>query len=82
MNKAFLAIGFCLGLPGVAFAQQKSAKDQIVGAWTLVSVTSEMDDGQKGRTFRSVAKGHDYFLKRQLFLALSVARGDSEDCGQ
>jgi hypothetical protein len=39
MNKAFVAVGLGLALSGVAFAQQKSAKEQIVGAWTLVSVT-------------------------------------------
>ena len=47
MNKA-VAAGLGLALSGVAFAQQKSAKEQIVGAWTLVSVTSEMDDKKKG----------------------------------
>jgi Lipocalin-like domain len=57
MTKAFLAIALCLVLSGVAFAQQKSARDQIVGAWTLVSVTSEMDDGKKGEPFGSSPKG-------------------------
>jgi Lipocalin-like domain len=57
MNKAFLAIGFCLVLSGVALAQEKSAKDQIVGAWTLASVTSEMDDGKKGEPFGPSPKG-------------------------
>src|SRR4051794_11405188 len=42
MNRVFLAIPLCLVVSGVAFAQQKSAREQIVGAWTLVSVTSEM----------------------------------------
>jgi hypothetical protein len=51
MNKAFLAIPLCFVLSAVAFAQQKSAREQIVGAWTLVSVTSEMDDGKKGEPF-------------------------------
>jgi hypothetical protein len=57
MNKAFLAIPLCLALSGVAFAQQKSAREQIVGAWTLVSVTSEMDDGKKGEPFGPSPKG-------------------------
>jgi hypothetical protein len=57
MNKAFLAIPLCLLLSGVAFAQQKSTRDQIVGAWTLVSVTSEMDDGKKGEPFGPSPKG-------------------------
>ena len=82
MNKAFVAIGLGLALSGVAFAQQKSAKEEIVGAWTLVSVSSEMDDGKKGEPFGPSPKGVDHFLKRRPFLALSVAGGDSEDCGQ
>jgi Lipocalin-like domain len=59
MNRAFVvaALGLCVALSGVAFAQQKSAKEQIVGAWTLASVTSEMDDGQKGEPFGPSPKG-------------------------
>src|SRR3982750_4921159 len=52
---ATLAVG-CL-LSGTAFGQQKSAKDAIVGAWSLVSVTSEMDDGKKGEPFGPSPKG-------------------------
>lgn len=55
--KTVLAIGLALALSSVAFAQQKSAKDQIVGAWTLVSVTSEMDDGKKGEPFGPTPTG-------------------------
>src|SRR3954449_935676 len=57
MNKVFLAIPLCLALSGVALAEQKSAREQIVGAWTLVSVTSEMDDGKKGEPFGPSPKG-------------------------
>src|SRR5689334_6440699 len=57
MNKAFIAVGLCFALSGAAFAQQKSAKEQIVGAWTLVSVASEMDDGKKGEPFGASPKG-------------------------
>jgi hypothetical protein len=57
MNRAIIAIGLGLALSGAAFAQQKSAKEQIVGAWTLVAVTSEMDDGQKGEPFGPSPKG-------------------------
>ncbi|WP_156180741.1 hypothetical protein [Bradyrhizobium sp. LTSPM299] len=57
MNKAIIAIGLGLALSSAAFAQQKSAKEQIVGAWTLVAVTSEMDDGQKGEPFGPSPKG-------------------------
>lgn len=52
-----VVVGFCFALSGVAFAQQKSAKEQIVGAWTLVSVASEMDDGKKGEPFGPSPKG-------------------------
>jgi len=59
MKKTVLAVGLGLALSGVAFAQyqQKTAKDQIVGAWTLVSVVSEMDDGKKGEPFGPSPKG-------------------------
>jgi hypothetical protein len=57
MNKVFVAVGLCLVLSGVAFAQQKPAKEQVVGAWTLVSVTSEMDDGKTAEPFGPSPKG-------------------------
>jgi hypothetical protein len=40
------ALGFGL-LPGSAFSQQKSLKDQLVGTWTLVSAESAAKDGTK-----------------------------------
>jgi hypothetical protein len=57
MNKALVAVGLGLALSGAAFAQQKSAKEQIVGAWTLVSVSSEMDDGKTAEPFGASPKG-------------------------
>jgi hypothetical protein len=57
MKEIFVALGFGLAFSGAAFAQQKTAKEQIVGAWTLVSVVSEMDDGQKGEPFGPSPKG-------------------------
>jgi hypothetical protein len=56
MIKAFFALALCIVLSEVAFAQ-KSTREQIVGAWTLVSVTSEMDDGRKGEPFGPSPKG-------------------------
>lgn len=38
-------------------AQQKSPQEEIVGAWYLVSVTSESDDGKKGEPFGTSPKG-------------------------
>jgi Lipocalin-like domain len=57
MSKALFAVALSLALSGVAFAQQKSAKEQIIGAWTLVSATSEADDGNKGEPFGPSPKG-------------------------
>ena len=57
MNRVFFAVGLCVTLSGVAFAEQTSIKEQIVGAWTLVSVTSEMEDGKKGEPFGPSPKG-------------------------
>ena len=57
MNKALVAVGLGLALSGAAFAQQKTAKDQIVGAWALVAVKSEMDDGKNGEPFGAAPKG-------------------------
>ena len=56
MTKLLLAVALSLALPGAAFAQ-KTAKEQIVGAWTLVSVTSATDAGNKGEPFGSSPKG-------------------------
>src|SRR3977135_3988891 len=57
MNKAFVAVGLGLALSGVASGHQKSAKAQSGGAWTLVSVTSEMDDKKRGEPFGPSPKG-------------------------
>ena len=76
MNKAFVVIGFGLALSGVAFAQQKSAKEEIVGAWTLVSVTSEMDDGNKGEPFGPSPKGVIIFSSGGHFSLPKIAAND------
>ena len=57
MNKALVAVGLSFALTGAAFAQQKTAKEHIVGAWTLVAVTSETDDGKNGEPFGPSPKG-------------------------
>ncbi|MET3911859.1 hypothetical protein ABID59_006226 [Bradyrhizobium sp. S3.3.6] len=56
-KKTFVIIVLGFVLSGTALGQQKSAKDAIVGAWTLVSVNSEMDDGKKGEPFGPSPKG-------------------------
>jgi hypothetical protein len=50
-----LLLGFVLS--GAAMGQEKSAKEAIVGAWTLVSITSETDDGKKADVFGPFPKG-------------------------
>jgi len=54
VKKVFVVIGLGLALSG---ASAQSAKEEIVGAWNLVSVTSEMDDGKKGEPFGPAPKG-------------------------
>jgi hypothetical protein len=44
-------------LSGNAVAQQKSIKDEIVGAWALVSVFSEAADGARSEPFGPNPKG-------------------------
>jgi hypothetical protein len=75
MNKVLVAVGLGLALSGVAFAQQKSTKEQIVGAWTLVAVTSEMDDGKKGEPFGPSPKGVIIFSNDGYF-SLFQSRAD------
>ena len=57
MTKLLLPIGMSLALSGAALAQQNSTKEQIVGAWSLVSVISETEDGKRGEPFGSAPKG-------------------------
>jgi hypothetical protein len=53
---AVAALGFTL-LPGSAFGQQKSLKDQLVGAWTFVSQKYKFPDGRTTDIFGTNAKG-------------------------
>jgi hypothetical protein len=57
MTNVLVTIALGIALSGTAHGQQKSAKDAIVGAWFLVSVTSETDDGKKGEPFGTSPKG-------------------------
>jgi Lipocalin-like domain len=82
MNKALVAVGLCLALSGTAFAQQKTAKELIVGAWTLVAATSEMDDGKNGEPFGPSPKGMIIFSNDGHFSLFQSRAGNSEDCRQ
>jgi hypothetical protein len=66
MCRSILGIGLAavLGsglMPGSAFAQEKSLKDQIVGTWTLVSWEQTKPDGGKIYRFGTDAKGVNTF---------------------
>jgi len=51
-----MALGLAV-LPGSTVAQQKTLKEQLVGAWTLVSNDTTAPDGAKQQTFGANPKG-------------------------
>jgi hypothetical protein len=53
---AITALGLAM-LPGGAFAQQKALKEQLVGTWTLVSVSEVYQDGRKETPWGPAVKG-------------------------
>src|ERR1700685_4143304 len=57
---AIAALSLAL-VPGIATAQQKSLKDQIVGTWTLVSWVQTLKDGSKNLRFGNDPKGVNTF---------------------
>lgn len=62
-RRTTLALGttalLCLGvaLPGAAFAQQKTLKEQITGTWVIVAVDNTTSDGKKEQNFGPNPKG-------------------------
>ena len=57
---AVAAVGFAL-LPGSAFSQQKSLKDQLVGTWSLTAWEQTYKDGHKDQAFGAHPKGIQTF---------------------
>ena len=53
---AVMVLGLTV-LPGSTLAQQKTLKEQLVGAWTLVSNETTTPDGTKQQTFGANPKG-------------------------
>jgi Lipocalin-like domain len=53
---AITALGLAL-MPGNAVSQQKSLKDQLIGAWTLVSTKYKFPDGKTVDTFGPNPRG-------------------------
>jgi Lipocalin-like domain len=68
------ALGFGL-LPGSAFAQQKSIKDQLVGTWTVTSQEQVRKDGSKVERFGANPKGIAIFEANGIFVTI-LARPD------
>src|SRR5215510_3121981 len=56
MLSAVMVLGLTV-LPGSTLAQQKTLKEQLVGAWTLVSFETTTPDGTKQQTFGANPKG-------------------------
>jgi hypothetical protein len=56
LSLTIMALGLAM-LPGSAMSQQKSMKEQISGAWTLVSVDQTSPDGKKEQLFGPNPKG-------------------------
>src|SRR5262245_8471442 len=53
---AIVTMGLAL-LPGSSAGQEKTLKQQLVGAWTLVAVVGERSDGSKFEPFGANPKG-------------------------
>jgi hypothetical protein len=60
VGSAVLVLGLAL-LPSGAIAQQKSLKEQLVGAWTAVAWERAAPDGTKVQAFGTNPKGITYF---------------------
>jgi len=79
---AMTALGFAL-LPGSAVGQQKSLKDQLVGAWNLTAQERTAADGTKTQVYGANPKGIAYYGADGRFFVLfthselpKVAAGD------
>jgi hypothetical protein len=65
--------GLLASLPGTAYAQQRSLKDQLIGTWTYVSSTARLPDGSP--LWGSYPKGL-LILTADGFLSWQVFRSD------
>jgi hypothetical protein len=77
-----LAATLFLISPCTSASPQDPIKEQLVGTWVLVAVTSEGPEGVKGEPFGPSPKGHNHVFERRTFLAAAIAGRDSQDCGQ
>lgn len=70
-----LAVFGLAALMGTAFGQQKSAKEQLLGAWSLASVDYVRADGSRSTTFGDNPKGIAFFDSAGHYI-ISVMRSD------
>ena len=61
LPKIATVVVLCAAPLGTLQAQDKSLKDSIVGAWTIVSLADEYDTGRKIETFGAGLKGRIMF---------------------
>jgi hypothetical protein len=74
----FLSVVTILGLaalPGSATSQQKSPKEDLLGAWTLVSIDYVRGDGSRSSTFGDNPKGIAFFDATGHYI-ITVMRSD------
>jgi hypothetical protein len=74
-RRSILTVGAAVGLgllPRAAAAQQKTLKQQIVGAWTLVSWVQTRSDGSKYYRFGQQPKGVNMFSPTGRFSIIIV----------
>jgi len=71
---AIIIFGLTL-LSGSVVSQQNSAKDQLVGAWSLVSIEFVRPDGSRSSTFGANPKGIAFFDGGGHYI-ISVMRSD------
>jgi hypothetical protein len=71
---ATTVLGLAL-LPDSALSQQKSIKDQLIGAWTLVSIDAVLPDGKRRALFGTNPRGIIVFSSDGYF-SLMQSRAD------
>ena len=69
---AIAAFGLGL-LPGSAFSQQKSLKEQLVGTWTFVSALDVHPDGSKTDRWGPQSEGRFHVRRYRPFFTIHYA---------
>ena len=76
-RRIMMVVAVCgmAALTGTAFAQQKSLKEQVLGAWNLVSIDYVRADGSRSTTFGDHPNGIAFFDNTGHYI-ISVMRSD------